>query len=1093
MARLTRFIAIFSLSLVAAPSVHAQSAAQTDYHILKRITGVRVAAQSTAYPGGRHEAANLLDEDAKTEYSSDAAGTNTFVELKFPETEVAAFRHIDRNDPATIRQSLLTLLGSDGREVLALPLQHPNLRAGVLFTNFNPVKALKARWQVTQLGSQFSTVGGAAIELFAFGDAHSKPSALKVSAFPVQMLERSGGQPLQPITLTLDSPYLEKIDVLARIRGTPAQQTATLSFGLNKLTLLASAVEKPTPVTLDVSSGGELLTTLQLTLQPVRKLVVYILPHSHVDIGYTALQADVAKKQDENIRMGLKLARDTASYPEGSRFKWNMEVLWPVKNYLETASPAEKEEFMRAVTLGQVGLDAFFANVLTGLCRPEELLRLTSYASALSTATGLPIESAMISDVPGYTWSTVTAMAHAGVKYFSFAPNYFDRMGGTMKEWQNKPFWWVGPDRTNRVLCWCPSRGYALGHLIGDGKALANFMPDYVKELDASSYPYDISHLRWNVHGDNGAPDENIAQVVRDWNARYIYPRLVISTTAEAFRAFEKRYGAQLPVYAGDYTPYWEDGAGSSALETGMNRQSAERLVQAETLWVMQQRRNFPKEKFEEAWRNVLLYSEHTWGAHNSISQPDLPFVTDQWRVKRAFATDADKQSRELLSHALGLPESSISQTNATFDVFNTLSWKRSGLVTLSASQSKQGDRVTDSHNRPVPSQRLSTGELVFLAEDMPPFSRRAYTVSAGVAYAGKRQAVANGAELSSSDIKLLLNEQTGALRSFYSKSLGRELANPRSGVQLNDYVYVRGTNIANAGSSGVPMVRVKEAGPLVASLVAESAAPGAKSLAREIRLVEGLPFVEIINTLDKLPIREKEAVHFGFDFAVPNPEVRMDVGLAVVRPEIDQIPAACKNWFSVQRWVDVSNGKFGVTMVPVDAPLIEVGGITANLIGSQTDWRVWIQHISPSARLYSWAMNNHWHTNYRADQEGSTTFRYVISAHGEFDSAAAYRLGVESSQPLQVSTTSSSLPERPLLTINNQNVIATALKPSGNSWILRLYGAAGKTEDVKLQWGDRKLRRVFLSDLSEQPLSAVSGKVRVPAWGLVTLRIETK
>ena len=101
-----------------------------------------------------------------------------------------------------------------------------------------------------------------------------------------------------------------------------------------------------------------------------------------------------------------------------------------------------------------------------------------------------------------------------------------------------------------------------------------------------------------------------------------------------------------------------------------------------------------------------------------------------------------------------------------------------------------------------------------------------------------------------------------------------------------------------------------------------------------------------------------------------------MDVGWAAVRPELDQIPASCKNWFSVQRWVDISNDRYGVTWSPVDAPLVEVGGITANLIGSQTNPDVWIQHLQPSQTIYSWVMNNHWHTNYRAEQEGPTVFR---------------------------------------------------------------------------------------------------------------------
>ena len=45
--------------------------------------------------------------------------------------------------------------------------------------------------------------------------------------------------------------------------------------------------------------------------------------------------------------------------------------------------------------------------------------------------------------------------------------------------------------------------------------------------------------------------------------------------------------------------------------------------------------------------------------------------------------------------------------------------------------------------------------------------------------------------------------------------------------------------------------------------------------------------------------------------------------------------------------------------------------------------------------------MNNHWHTNYKADQAGPTTFRYALLPHKQYDPMAAQRFGIECSQPL--------------------------------------------------------------------------------------------
>ncbi len=1078
--------ALLSLACAAEPGFPAH------FTRLEQLPAPKIVASAEAYPGGHFDVGNIIDGKPRTEYSSNAKGTDTFIEFDFgAPTSVAAFRHVDRNDPATIAASQLTFLDAAGGVVATVPVKHVNRRGGVtVLTLPSPVTARRVRWQVTELGAGLSTVGGAEIAFYTAGKTEALPSATTLETRAPQMLERTGDALVQPLKVTVNYPYAEPVGGVVRVAGAGGKPV-NLQFGSRTVELLVPAVATENTVKVEVEADGQTVAGREVTLRPVRQMEIFILPHSHNDIGYTALQADVVKKQNSNIETGLRLARATANYPEGARFKWNVEVLWCVDNYLRAATPEQRAAFIAAVKSGQIGLDAFYCNILTGLCRPEELLNFMGYATRLSAECGVPIESAMISDVPGYTWSIVPAMAQAGVKYLSFAPNYFDRMGSTMKVWQNKPFWWKGPDGKTRVLCWCPSRGYALGHIIGDGEALARYIPDYLVELQTNGYPYDITYLRWNVHGDNGSPDEKVADVVRDWNARYVWPRLIISTTAATFREFERRYGDKLPVYRGDYTPYWEDGAASSARETALNRASAERLVQAETLWAMRNPGPFPATGFHETWRNVLLYSEHTWGAHNSITQPDLPFVHEQWKVKQGYALDADTQSRQLLAQALQ-SRTGVPPVPSELDVFNTSSWQRTGLVTLSGQQSTAGDRVEDAAGKTVPSQRLTNGDLVFLASKVPPLSASRFVIKAGTA--PQRGAVkAEGVTLVHPDFTVKIDEHTGGIASLFSRTLNRELVDAKAATVLNDYFYLPGADLKDLQRNGPPRISIKEPGPLVASLLIESDAPGCKSLSREVRVVDGLDYVEIIDTVDKLPIRAKEGVHFGFGFNVPDGTVRMDVGWAVVRPELDQIPAACKNWFSVQRWVDISNDRFGVTWAPVDAPLVEVGGITANLLGSQINPDVWLQHLKPSQTIYSWVMNNHWHTNYRAEQEGPTVFRYVIRPHKLFAADDAAKFGVDCSQPLIVAPVSGPAPGKPRLCLSSDKVLVTAFKPSddGKAWIVRLFGASGKTEKVKLAWASPAPRQVWFSDTSEQPRAKAGSSVEVPGWGIVTLRAE--
>ena len=126
----------------------------------------KIIASAVAYPGGAYEPGNLTDGVARTEYSSEAKGTNTFVEFDFGvAVAVGGFRHVDRNDPATVASSELVFTDAAGQVVASVPVVHANTRRGVTFFALPaPVTAQRVRWRVTGLGPKgYGTVGGAEI------------------------------------------------------------------------------------------------------------------------------------------------------------------------------------------------------------------------------------------------------------------------------------------------------------------------------------------------------------------------------------------------------------------------------------------------------------------------------------------------------------------------------------------------------------------------------------------------------------------------------------------------------------------------------------------------------------------------------------------------------------------------------------------------------------------------------------------------------------------------------------------------------------------------------------------------------------------
>jgi alpha-mannosidase len=924
------------------------------------------------------------------------------------------------------------------------------------------------------------------------------------------LIEKDGRffQPVSILLSTENSAAVQGKTAVVRMDGVAVDQQ-TIRAGGQMLEVLTPAglVECEANVTVEVA--GRTLISENVTVKPVRKVLVYVLPHSHNDIGYTDLQTDVERKQLRNIRLGIDLARKTAEYPEGARFVWNMEGCWAGDLWIDRMPRSDKAEFINAVQKGWLGLNGMYANELTGLCRPEELLQLFRYATRLGEQCGVKIDSAMISDVPGFAWGTATAMSQAGIRYFSAAPNWFDRIGTLMEEWQDKPFWWISPSGREKVLVWVPWTGYAMSHVFK--RITPEWASEYQDRLDKASFRYDISYIRWSGHGDNAEPDPEISEDIKAWNAKYAWPKFLISSTSKAFAAFEGRYGKELPEFKGDLTPYWEDGAGSSALETGINRQNADRLVQADALFAMSAAGTYPVAALTEAWRNVLLFSEHTWGAWNSVSDSENKFVKDQWEIKRAFATEAARQSRDLLARSIRQAAGSSADAATTaVDVYNTTSWARTELVVLAKTLSEAGDRVTGQNGQAVLSQRLSTGDLAIWAKDVPPFCAARYNISPGGAHIPDTPVKIEDTVIDNGTIRVRVDRKTGGISGLHCRGIDVNLADTAGGEQINEYLFLPGSNLADLQSNGPAKITVEENGPLVATLHIESEAPGCNKLVRKVRVSRD--YVELINIVDKkrAPMNPnpgkggpgedwaqrggKESVQFAFPFNVKRGQIRLDIPLAVMRPEADQLPGACKNWLPVGRWIDVANESHGLTWVTLDAPLVEIGEVSARLLGSQRNPDVWRKHIEPTQKFYSWAMNNHWGTNYRASQEGVVVFRYALRPHLAYDAAAASRFATGLSQPLLAAPAAGPAAARsPLLRVEPEDVLVTALKPSddGKAWIVRLFGASGQDRRVKLIWSSPQPQDVWLSDLSEEPGIRSRDLVTVRGWELVTLRTD--
>lgn len=896
---------------------------------------------------------------------------------------------------------------------------------------------------------------------------------------PAEM--RDAGAAAQVLRLSLDNLTAGR-SIAIRLGGRELVR-GPLNIGGNLYRVPIPAVKAPEKIEMRFSVNDAQPQILFADVAPVTPRAIYLVPYSHNDIGYTDYQPNIEKRQWSNLEEGLRLANESRSFPSEDSFKWNFETVWALDSYLRQATPEQKKTVLDAIRNGEVGVSALYANMLTGLANADEMSHFLDFARQLRAEYGIRATTAVTSDVPGYTWGIVPTLAHSGVKYFAVGPNTGDRIGYTLEAWGDKPFYWVSPSGREKILTWVAGAGYSMFHQgslaqLGDDKIM-----DLVRSLDAKKYPYEMVYLPYTT-GDNGAPDPTLAATVKAWNERYVTPRLVISTHEQMFTEFEKRYGASLPVARGDFTPYWEDGAASTARELALARRAVDQLIQGEALWATIAPDKFPAAEYDAAWRDVNFWDEHTWGADKSVSDPDLPLVKQEWDFKQKFALDASSAAENLLQRAIAAAPQPAT-TSAAFDVYNTSSWPRTDLVILPAAQSAPGDRVEDAKGQPVPSQRLTSGELAVLAENVPALGAKRLFVREGAAFA-RGSAVARPDSLETSDIALHVNGEAGAIDSLRWKGKNISLVDTQEGVGLGEYIYVPGTDATKAQRLTNVRVHEKEKGPLVVSLIIEGDAAGASAYSSEVRLVEGLARVDITTRFDKSEVREKEAVHIAFPFRVPGAQVRYDVADAIVRPEADQLPGACKNFFSVVSWSDASNADYGVTLAVPDAPLIEIGAITAE--------QPWMRTIQSSPLLFSYVMNNYWHTNYKADQEGPAIFSYSIEPHGAFSAVEAARFGRERREPLIVASADASRPTaQSQFALSLGSAMVQSIRPiaGANAWLAYLYNPAATAERVEVIAERSMAISLWRSTAFGNRGKPIIGGIAVPAHGSLYVRVE--
>jgi len=933
----------------------------------------------------------------------------------------------------------------------------------------------------------------------------------------------------------------ELFDVIGSGPGAAARRRIELTVGPHHLVLEPDGPSRPfgdlrrrvavpaldgtAPGRVALSGEGQPIVW-EGSVRPARRWTLHLIPHVHLDVGYTDAQAKVTELHSRNVERALDLLATRPDYA----FSLDGSII--LEQFLRTRDGSQADRALRAIRDGRVSVNAFYVLFLSGMASLEECYRAGALAARWRREHGLPIGYANLTDVPSYSTAMPSIVAALGLEAFVGIANH--TRGGNLDSDDlhlRSPLRWQGPDGASVLTCFLDSYSQ-LRWMGGEPPTLAGCAEAFTRHVaryDRDDYLPDQLAIM-GTHVDNEDLSHGYADLVERWSARYAYPRLRFSTIADYIASVQPLLD-RLPTLRGDGGSYWEDGVGTQAVAIAAYRRAQALLPAAESLSALVAAA-YPGLRpdialLDAAWENLMFGCEHTWTSTHATTRPHAEQTRDQldWKVGRIaqglrLSTDASRAALSQLGER-------ASTCRPSLVVYNPAAWSRDAEIEVEIEDGLEAvgptgepceadaDPAVDGLRR----TRIRVPGLPAFGYRVLPLRR---ALSARPADDGGPAGRTASGTLQTPRYTVTLDPGTGRLLSLVHRATGAELLDLGSPHAAGEVLYVTGGGTAEGRGLGAEATSLYDAVPSLplpeltvsraeTRLVGMRRTPWgwlvetegrAKSIPRirsRWQFRDADDTVELSVTLAKEPVLAKESVYVAFPFAVPAPTVRYDRQQGWVDPAADHQPGACNEWFTCASVVTLTCAQRSIAWASADAPLFTLDDVVR---GS------WPTACRPrTGTVLSWVMNNYWFTNTAASQEGTATLRYAFRPSPEFDPVGATRLGSGLRTPVLAGEVTEldkgDADPRPLGTGGAllraslpENLDVTVFAGRVRDGVLvRLREVAGSAATATV-WhpGATGTARAFLCDASEDPVGPLdlgadgAALIRVPPFGVVTV-----
>jgi hypothetical protein len=792
-----------------------------------------------------------------------------------------------------------------------------------------------------------------------------------------------------------------------------------IPFGESRHKIFIPELQKEDLAKCELYLGSNKPITKSILLRPEKHYLLYFVMLSHMDIGYTNTQPIVKERHIKTLDDVLEMCEND------SNFKWTIETTWLLEQY-ELSRPNEKfERLIDYIKNGKITLSPLYTNPYTGWISTEEMIHSLSKARDYSERYGIDFPAAIYNDLPGVSWILPQVLNEVGANFLVCGINELYR-DYKFQIALPKVFLWEGSDGS-RITTYI-TEAYNEGRAYGMEKSVTAMkyrMWNRINKLKSKGYPYDIILIN-SAFGDNtGIPREQYI-MAKEWNENYSYPRIIVSNIGEFATKFANSYSKDLPILKGDWTSDWDILYQSDPDLISQHRKIQHQLTSAEKLstisWILNPKQLPMSESIETAYKSLLQYSGHGSGLEAGFGSPEENAITTAFR--RSYVDNAFLLTEEILErgiYRLSIPYESLESMGIM--VFNSLSWKRDAVISLSFPEiiNQKYQVINLVPNETIPSYQKNHN-LTFIARNLPPIGYKKFQLIP-VNQTKQKQCdlLIESNSIENVYYRLDFDSTRGVITGITDKKSGYKFVNISSPFAFGEPVVARGLidKPFESFNEAETDVNIVDERPLRLILEIERKEhPFTKSkfvLWNNLNRIDASYFFNF-ELLKQTEILEQYGIAFPIKMNSQN--VALEIIGGFISPE-ERLPGIGHNAFSIRRSGAFYNEKRCVSWASADCRTVD------------------IREFGEEKVLIANVVNNFpesWNRNQK--NSGILNFRFSFtSQEGRFDPGFTSRFGWDfCTEPVnRVSWYNTLEPERSFVKIDNNNIILVTMAALGN------------------------------------------------------------